>query len=155
MKEANYSYLRKQIESCFSHHIRVKKYNMIWLYVSTDANGVVIFTHITLKEVFLFVCIGEKSFHSCIQKEEKRPHLQAKLQERKSECMFKYLEKRVGFVPNTQHYYWSWYASPKLSKLFPWSEKGVWCCKNSIRVVEIQGFESKITLCSQEQKYPG
>lgn len=101
MKKANYSYLRKQIESCFSHHIRVKKYNMIWLYVSTDANGVVIFTHITLKEVFLFVCIGEKSFHSCIQKEEKRPHLQAKLQERKSECMFKYLEKRVGFVPNT------------------------------------------------------
>lgn len=58
---------------------------MIWLYVSIDANGVVIFTHITLKEDFLFICIGEKSFHSRIQKGGKWLHLQAKLQETKRE----------------------------------------------------------------------
>lgn len=60
---------------------------MIWLYGTIDANGVVIFTHITLKEDFLIIYIEEKSFHSCIQREGKgkRPHLQAKLQETKRE----------------------------------------------------------------------
>lgn len=58
---------------------------MIWLYGCIDANGLLIFTHITLKEVFLFICIWEKSFHSRIQKGGMRPHLQAKLQETKRE----------------------------------------------------------------------
>lgn len=58
---------------------------MIWLYGSVDANGVVIFTHNSLKEDFLFICIGETSFHSCIQKGAKRSHLQAKLQDTKRE----------------------------------------------------------------------
>lgn len=56
---------------------------MIWLCGSIDVNGAVIFTNITAKEIFLFVCIWEKSFHSYIQKGGKRPHLQADLQETK------------------------------------------------------------------------
>lgn len=84
---------------------------MIWLYGTVDANGVVIFTHITLKEDFLIIYIEEKSFHSCIQKGGKREEAPSTSKitgnKKRSECMFKYSEKSVGFVPNTQHYYWS------------------------------------------------
>lgn len=116
--KVNYNYLDSQIESCLIHHIKLKnKYIYILLmHYKCKCRGNIY--NISVKEVFLLVCICETSFYSYIQMRGKTSHPQTELQEtkqskKKKNCMFEYF---AGFVPNIQHLYWGQYTQKYQNK---------------------------------------
>lgn len=111
--KVNYNYLDSQIESCLIHHIKLKnKYIYILLmHYECKCRGNIY--NISVKEVFLLVCICETSFYSYIQMRGKTSHPQTELQETKQS------KKKKKLYVQVLCWICSKYTAPLLGPVYP------------------------------------